>query len=649
MLAHRPQRIRPRAVILGLALIPLTGMWIFGGEMGGAHQRYTFATWAAPFYNAVYILLVLSLANLLVQRRYPVLSFNGLELLTVYAMVSVGSALISSDLQGILVTLMGYPTYFADSSNDWDRLFAGALPDWLMVTDKAAMKAFYKGDSTFFTPEHYLVWLKPIAAWTVFIYALIFMMMCANTILRKAWVERERLSFPIVALPIAMAEDSESFFTNRLMWIGFAAAGAITFMNGLNYLYPSVPYIPVKRVNYELAASGPLAAVRTVRVAFYFFAITLGFLMPLDLSFSLYVFFILSKLEAVAVYVMGTPPESGFPYYTSQAFGAYLAIFCTAVWGLRGYLREVWEAAFGKRAAQRAQGERPVDDDEPMRYRTAIIGFVVSLLVMLFFSKVAGMQATVAVAFFTIYIALVVMITRIRAEFGFPVHDMHDTGPDQTIVRLVGTVPLDRGTMGMFSLYWWLTRVFRSNPMPHQLEAMRMAGSEGGAQRAMFRAVLLAGLVAVPVCFVVYLSGFYRYGAATANFNHWSVGFGQEAFNRLASWLATPALPEAGERTATVFGFGFAMALGALRRRFAGFPLHPLAYAASTSWGVKNLWLPIMIGSWCKALILRGFGLAGYRRAVMLFFGLMLGEFAVGCSWTLYGLIRGIPTYDFWP
>jgi len=127
------------------------------------------------------------------------------------------------------------------------------------------------------------------------------------------------------------------------------------------------------------------------------------------------------------------------------------------------------------------------------------------------------------------------------------------------------------------------------------------------------------------------------------------VGFGQEAFNRLASWLATPVLPEAGERTATVFGFGFAMALGALRRRFAGFPLHPLAYAASTSWGMRNLWLPIMIGSWCKALTLRGFGLSGYRKAVMLFFGLMLGEFAVGCSWTLYGLIRGIPTYDFWP
>ena len=617
-------------------------MWIFGGEMGGAVQRYTFATWAAPFYNAVYILLVLCLINLPLRKHLPAFALNGLELLAIYAMVSVGSAIISSDLQGILVTLMGHSTYFADETNNWDQLFRGSLPNWLLVTDRTSLLAYYRGNSTFFVPENYGPWLKPIVAWTLFIWALLLMMLCVNTILRKAWVERERLTFPIVALPVAMTEQPESFFKNKLMWVGFTIAGLITLVNGLNYLYPNVPYIPIKRVDYQIATSGPLVGLGKVRIAFYFFAISLGFLMPLDLSFSLYAFYFLYKLEGLAVNLLGVPPESKFPYTTSQSFGAYMAIFFVAVWGLRGHLKEVWRIAFSPDAA----GE---DAAEPMRYRNAIIGFGISSIFMLLFAKYAGMKPQVAIIFFAIYLALVVMITRIRSEFGFPVHDMHNTGPDQTLVRLTGTLPYDRPTLGAFSVFWWMNRVFRSNPMPHQLEAMKMAGNDSSAQRSMFKAVLLAGMIAVPVCFVVYLSGFYRYGAATANFNNWSTGYGREAFGRLENWILSPVRADAGEQMATVFGFAVALALAALRRQFAGFPLHPLAYAVAPSWGVMNLWLPIMIGSWCKAGVLRGSGLQGYRKAVMLFFGLMLGEFAVGCSWTIYGLIRGISTYDFWP
>jgi len=213
----------------------------------------------------------------------------------------------------------------------------------------------------------------------------------------------------------------------------------------------------------------------------------------------------------------------------------------------------------------------------------------------------------------------------------------------------VGEGSFDRSTLGALSLFCWFNRIYRSHPMPHQLEGMKMAGHDGAAQRSMFRAMLIAAMVAVPICFLVYLNGFYRHGAATANFNGWSTGYGRETFERLANWLTAPKLPETGEKAATLFGFGLALLLGTLRRTYVGFPFHPLAYAVANSWGVMNLWLPIMIGSWCKALTLRGLGLSGYRKAIMVFFGLMLGEFAVGCSWTLYGLIRGIPTYDFWP
>lgn len=606
--------------------------------------RYTFATWAAPFYNAVYILLVLSLINLGLRRYAPRLSFNKLELLAIYAMVSIGSALISSDMQGILVTLMGYPTYFADDMNQFNQLFHGTLPSWLMVTSKDALAGFYKGNSTFFTPQHILAWIKPIIPWTLFIWALMLMMMCVSTILRKAWVERERLTFPIVALPMAMAEEPESFFKNKLMWLGFAIAGIITLINGLSFLYPNVPYIPIKRQDIPILTGGPMDAIGRIRIAFYFFGITLGFLMPQDLSFSIYFFKWLNMAEAVLVRMSGASTESGFPYYDSQAFGAYLAIFCVAGWGLKSHIKNVWRIAMGR-------GEPNEDADEPMSYRSAIIWLGISSLFLLAFSVAAGMKPIVAVIFFAIYLGLAVMISRIRAEFGFPVHDMHFMGPAQTLTRVFGPQAFDRQTLGVFSMFYWFNRVYRSHPMPHIMEGMKMAGTDdGSSQRSMFRAMLIGGMVAVPICFLVYLQNFYARGAASGAVNVWGTGYGSEMFNStLPGWLNPLSTVDHSQVFATLTGFGIAIALAALRMSIVGFPFHPLAYAVSNSWGVDNLWLPIMIGSICKFAVLRSGGLKGYRKAVFFFFGLMLGELAVGCSGTLFGMLFHIRTYDFWP
>ncbi len=86
-----------------------------------------------------------------------------------------------------------------------------------------------------------------------------------------------------------------------------------------------------------------------------------------------------------------------------------------------------------------------------------------------------------------------------------------------------------------------------------------------------------------------------------------------------------------------------------MRIRFLWFPFHPLAYALANSWGVSQLWMPLLIGSTAKFLMFRFGGLSSYRRAVPFFLGLILGEIAVGSLWTILGLVLGIPTYDFWP
>ena len=641
--------VRFRAILIGLALIPPLGFWIFRGEV----VQYTFGTWAAPFYTAVFVLFVFTVANLLVNRFVPKLALNRVELFAIYAMVSVASGLIATDMMGILIPLMGHATWFATPENNWAKTFADALPKWLTVTDHHALIGYYNGASSLYRMEHIKAWLAPSLWWIAFTWALVISLLCLSTILRRQWQDRERLTYPIVQLPLAMVSEPSQFFRNRAMWIGFLIAGGVTFINGLAYMYPSIPMIPIKRRSIPFFNSPPWDAIGNQVVAFYFFAIALGFIMPLDVSFSCWFFYILFLIERIVASAIGrasgTLGQTDFPYPTDQAFGAYLAVFVVAIWGLKAHLKEVLRQAWSRRSDEEG------DSGEPFSYRFAVIAFILCTAFMLGFAIAGGMSPIVAVGFFAVYLALSIMICRVRCELGFPVHDMHGIGPHGDFTRIFGAASFSHRTLGMFGMFYWFNRVYRSHPMPHDLEAMRLAGGQGRAQRGMAKALLIGAMFAVPVCFWVYLHSFYQMGAGSAKMGIWALGYANEALGNLDGWINRPKAIQSGGNIAMVVGFGIAMALAVLRRRMVGFPFNPLAYAVANSWGMYNLWLPIMIGSLIKAATLKGTGLRGYRKAVFFFYGLMLGEFVVGCCWTLGGMVVGlithdiVRTYDFWP
>jgi hypothetical protein len=338
---------------------------------------------------------------------------------------------------------------------------------------------------------------------------------------------------------------------------------------------------------------------------------------------------------------MGLEPGSEAPYTADQAFGAYAVIGLLTIWGSRKHLARTFRLAL--RGAGKTMG-----DNEPASYRSAYLGLALGLGVSVTFAHRAGMALPVAVASIAILMALAIVISRIRCELGFPVHDMHEMGPHAVLTRLVGPENLSKSTLGAFSIFYWSDRVFRSHPMPHQMESFRLA-AQPQAVGDMLRAVLVAGLFTIPVTFWIYLDGFYRLGAGTARVGPWGLDYGREIFPQLESWLRSPEHPVMGRWIGMMAGAAIAGALAFARLRLVGFPLHPLGYAVANSWGMFNLWLPVAIGSMCKAIVLRSGGLQAYRRATMLFYGLMLGEFAVGCSWTIVGMLMGARTYDFWP
>lgn len=644
-------RLRLRAFVLGIALVVASQFWLVQCEL----VRWSLFTNIVPYCNALCLLAALvgagALHGWLRPRCAPLLTRG--ELLCVFSMVCVGSALTSGQMGQILVATLPFMAQYAGHGNHFDRTLLPWMNRRVLVSDPTAVWNFYYGNSSFYKPENYRAWLFPIAFWTVFLVALLWCMLCIATLLRRRWTGSERLSYPTTYLPIEMTAGG-AFWSNRMLWIGLGFAALITLYNGIAFFHPVLPIVPIKRQSLDpFMPNPPLSDIGGLQISFYLFAIGLAFLMPLDLSFSLWFFFIAYKLERLLASQWGlmglSTPGGGFgtqpPYENSQAFGAYASVCVLAVWTARRYLGDVWRTAFGR-------GPKPLDDsDEPMSYRTAVVGLALGTLVLAAAGGYLGMPPIVFAAFILIFYGLCVAIARIRAEFGFPVHDMSNTGPMNLLVAGVGAGTLGPRTMGAFGLTFWFNRTYFANPTPHFLEAMRMSEVGGVRGRDLVRALLLTAAVGSVTLFWAYLDTAYRQGASTARMmgKIWAWEFPNDGFTQLHNWMIGPNVSNAAGLWAVAAGFLVATVLGLLRQSAPWFPLHPLGYAVANSWGMAQIWLPMLIGWLVKALLTRYGGLRAYRRAVPLFLGLILGEMLVGGFWTLYGILADVPSYDFWP
>ena len=472
-------------------------------------------------------------------------------------------------------------------------------------------------------------------------------MLCINTLLRKQWTDRERLTYPIIQLPLEMTAGANEgrlspLFSNRLFWIGFLLAGTVDVVNGLNLYFPWIPPIlaPGRGESFldlhEFVTEKPWNAIGWTPISWYPFMVGLGMLMPLDFLFSAWFFYWFWKLQAIVTAAMAWDRDPRFPYTNAQAFGAYMAFCLYTLWLSRGYLAQVWQRIIG----------RPSDLDdrnEPMSYRAAALGLLGGMVALVLFAAGIGMSPLIAVLFFLIYFALALAITRMRAELGTPIHDLHFTGPDWIMAEGFGTRALDPRTLTSFSMFFWFNRAYRGHPMPHQLEGFKLAEQSRSAQRPWFWALLLASAFGALAGFWAMLHLMYQYGATAK-----SGTFGSEAYRQLEGWLKNPQPSNGTALKAVVVGACFAFFLQAMRVRFPWWPFHPLGYAVTSSWEINLVWMPLFIAWVLKLVLLRYSGLQGFRRSIPFFFGLILGQFVVGSLWNIWGIAMELPTYQFW-
>ena len=623
-----------KSFLLALVLIPFNVWWLIELEV----VRVGYPTIIHPQANVIFIIFWLLLIGYVLHKLSPKLGISQQELLTVHFMLCIVSCLCSWDMLQILMPIMSYPFQFATPENDWRNLFWRNIPEWLTVSDEKVLLGYYEGDSSLYNPLYLKAWLTPIVAWSSFIFVLMLVLLCINTLLRIQWTEHERLSYPLTQLPLEMTNPRLRFFRNRLMWVGFSIAALISIVNLLHSIYPVIPYIPVKR---QGIGGG-------IRVSFYPFVIGMSFMMPRDLLFSCWAFFWLYKIELMVGDMMGWQNLPRFPYAAEQGFGVYMGLLIFALWIGRSHFIGLVRHLFTS-----SRSRFQLDDTrEPMPYRLAVIGIVFGMIFLTVFSYKAGMSLWVIPIFFGIYFLLSIMITRLRAELGFIVHGhgyRPGIDPHTMIVTGFGTWQLTTNTLTVFSMYMFFNRAYWVNPMPEHLEAFKMSERRNINLRHTSIAILIATAIGVVVSFWFLLDAFYRHGHDSAHFHPHSLWYGRMAYGQLENWLNYPREADGPALAFMAGGFGFTALLMFLRTRFLWWPLHPLGYVTADSWGMFNLWSCIFVAWMIKTIILRYGGLGSYRRAVPFFLGVALGDYIVGFIWSIFSIFTNTPLYSFFP
>ena len=176
-------------VVIGVGA-PYTTMLLRGTPMG-----FSSCTPAAFF-----LLALLLLVHVLLRCWRRSWGFTRGELITATVMMMVAAAIPTRGVTGMLLPLVTGIYYYASPDNRWAELLHPHLAEWTMVGDPEAVRGLYEGGM----PIPWAAWMPVLLGWLAFYAAFYLTLLCVMAILRRQWVDHERLPFPMAQVPLAL-------------------------------------------------------------------------------------------------------------------------------------------------------------------------------------------------------------------------------------------------------------------------------------------------------------------------------------------------------------------------------------------------------------------------------------------------------------
>ena len=115
------------------------------------------------------------------------------ELLVVLSMGLVGAMIPVEGVVGFLVGIISSLYYFASPENQWAEYYHPYLAQWLIPQGSADLwRQFFEGQRAG-EGIPWAMWVPPLFWWATFIGCTLWVSACMMVLLRKQWVDHERI------------------------------------------------------------------------------------------------------------------------------------------------------------------------------------------------------------------------------------------------------------------------------------------------------------------------------------------------------------------------------------------------------------------------------------------------------------------------
>ncbi|MCK4324283.1 MAG: hypothetical protein KAW89_07115, partial [Armatimonadetes bacterium] len=572
-----------------------------------------------------------TVANGVLRKFLARWALSPAQLAAIWAIVAVSCGIAHTGLMHMLVPQLPAYQYYASAENNWDELFGDKVPSELLIHDPHATRAFYEGLAPGL-PIPWGVWLKPMAVWTLYVAGMYMMMIGASVILRRQWVDHERLVFPVVQLPLEIVQAPErgyvfnSMLRNRLFWLGVLIPLLFHGWNFLATMFPSLP--KMKNYGWVGISERPWSALSTWVVA-YFLMVGLGYLISSEICFSLWFFHLVYDAQAVIVSMVGMPDTGLFIGWSAggwaqmQQAGGTVALVASFVWLGRRHFAQVFRQAFS--AAPKAY-----DAAEPLHYRAAVWLLVLGCAVMVGWLFHYG--GSLPLAMFNVALGVGVFVTFAWMVCqGGAIYTMQNFASTSAIVNMTGSRLL--GEWPVFINLWnenmFRMLMLREFFMPSLINAFKLSDEVNLDRRSLLKACIVAIVLGFLVAAASKIATAYVMGGVFSFFGHtyyWEQ-VPTTPFKIMSSLVTTPVPHSPWYIGNFLGGFFFVAALIWTRTRLNWLGLHPIGFiVAKNNQSERIMWPSFLIAWVIKNSVMRWGGYKTYMRLRPLFLGLIAGD-----------------------
>ncbi|NUP99753.1 MAG: hypothetical protein HUU35_07855 [Armatimonadetes bacterium] len=631
---------RLRALLVGLPVLVALAFVTVYGDMVVKQMQIGILQLPPPALGGLFILVVVTRLLRWGLRRGVL---GSQDLFPLYVMMTITVLMCSRGTIEKLVPTLVHTNYYATAENKYMELFGDYITDWLVVYDpKGEPKQdiavdYHEGNAE----VQWRFWLGPILSWTGLLTLVYVTFLCLAVILRRQWQDNEKLVFPLVTLPLAIIEDSSatSFFRNRLTWIGFSIPTLIYLVNFLHANIVAVPEIKLSWQLNQFLTTKPWNGIYNTRLVVSFAAIGFFYFLASDLLFSLWFFFLLTRLTDVIGTQLGAElvvmPLYPCRLYTGyQVMGAYFVLVVYLVRSGWLHFRPVLSGALQRGRQLLIDGP----EDEVLPYRIAVWGLILGFFGSVAWCVYAGLDIWLALVELGVYLFVVALVlSRGVAEAGLL--------QTEASFRPLDFIKLFRPHYGLGArnitllamLDTMLTRDLRGVLLSNFLDDQKMARELGFRPRSLIAPIAVAVAVAL-------VAGSYFFITLSHDLGHITLytypqGNAEMHLKEAATAMLQQQRLNHAAVPSFVVGTFVCTALVVLRTTQVWWPLHPLAYAVCGSWTMLVFWFSALITWLLKGFILKSGGMKLYRQCMPFFLGMVLGTFFMAFCITLIAFV----------